>query len=131
VPIFYKVCEHTRLAPRQRALGYLHDVRVLGKNMRGVCQECLFNPAALKESVLQKTKGNGQKKRPRGPTPGSYATITEHSLRRSFEKLGPYATQEQVAELLDVTDRGIRDWQKSRKLKWRQVQQQYSQTGSS
>jgi hypothetical protein len=100
------------------------------------CRECRGSDRSSRlagawNAAKSANGGNKREKRPRGPAPGSYATITEDSLRRSFEMLGPYATQEKVAEFLAVTDRGIRDWQTSRKLKWRQVQQQYSQTGSS
>jgi hypothetical protein len=48
VPIFYDVCQHKRLAPRQTALSYRHTGKV-----SGVCLECRNNPAALAERTQQ------------------------------------------------------------------------------
>jgi hypothetical protein len=61
VPIFYKVCGHTRLAPRNSALAYIHELRVRRGHGRGVCQECIRNPAMLAERIRQTVEGNGQK----------------------------------------------------------------------
>lgn len=69
-------------------------------------------------------------KRKVGAPKGSGAVITEAALVQAFKQLGSYATQEEVAEFLDVTDRAIRNWQTDNELTWRKAQERYSRTGS-
>jgi hypothetical protein len=101
-----------------------------------LCRTHFFDSDARLELAQSEAQtGNGQNngsaaKRRRGAPKGSNAIITEAALQRAFNQLGSHATQEKVAEFLDVTDRAIRDWQKDKGLTWRMVQEQLSRTGS-
>jgi hypothetical protein len=55
VPIVYDVCKHKKLVPRQRALGYRHT-----PPKRGLCLECLQNPAALADLLLTRAGYNSE-----------------------------------------------------------------------
>lgn len=134
VLIEYEVCGSacSRYAPRQTALAYLHACEVQGRRIRGMCAEHVKNPAALLErQKVELASGNGQKnvgaeKRSVGAPKGTNAVITEETLKAAFRQLGSHAIQERVAELIGVTDRGVRGWQKARGLTWRRVQELYS-----
>jgi hypothetical protein len=133
VPITCAACDQRWSASIAAVRTILSRHRRQNQNWPGYCPDHHRNIAALSSLLIEQAKQGEairttqviSKRRP-GPQKGSHATITEEAFRRSFKELGSYATQEEVAEFLNVTDRGIRDWQKQQGLKWREVQQRFS-----
>ncbi|MDQ3687530.1 MAG: hypothetical protein M3430_18295 [Acidobacteriota bacterium] len=124
------VCGRKRLIFRQA----FHNIQ---QKWTGFCQgHTRVEVASHFLSLAREAQGQSNEKAkvaPVGAPKGSNALITESSLDHAFDhfdQLGEYASQELVAEFLDVTDRAIREWQRARGLNWRQVQKRRYQTGS-
>jgi hypothetical protein len=118
---------------REAVSAKLRAHRAGKRSWPSICYPCALNPEALLQGAI--SSGDVQKneatvKRRRGPEKGSNAVITEERLKQAFRTLGNYAPQEKVAEFLGVEDRSIRLWQKARGLSYRQLRQQFTETGS-
>jgi hypothetical protein len=106
---------------------------IAAKGFTGYCRAHTHVEIAL---AFQSQDGNGQKngdteKKHPGPEKGFNAKITEEKVREAFKSLGCYAPQERIAEKIGVDPRSLRDWQKAQGLSYRQLRQQFTETGGS
>jgi hypothetical protein len=134
VPVFFKDCLHELSLPREKVLRYLYEPPKLGR-----CPNCKDKDAYRKriaELALMAagSNGNGQKNvtpKKAGPDKGFNAIITERSIRDALKILGPFAPQEKLAERIGVDARSLREWQRDHNLSYKQLRQQFTETGGS
>jgi integrase len=96
------------------------------------------NSSSFKQFIIEQFGGSAnsqknlsaEKKRP-GPEKGFNAKITEEKIREAYKVLGRYAPQEKLAEEIGVDSRSLREWHRERGLSYKQMQQQYTETGGS
>jgi hypothetical protein len=128
VLVTYLICKDTRWVSRERAASLNTDPPKIG-----ICPECRRNPARLIErstepAVDERKDVNAEKKRP-GPEKGFNAKITEEKIREAYKVLGRYVPQEKLAEEIGVDARSLREWHRERGLSYKQMRQQFTETG--
>ncbi len=118
-----------------KATGYCPEHNIFSGKARREEIVAFQNEAreALTALQAQAQNGNGQKngsveKRRPGRQRGAEGKkkITEERIREAFTTLGRSTTEEQLAEFIDVSDRGLRKWMDKRNLDYRQLRLHYS-----
>jgi uncharacterized protein YneF (UPF0154 family) len=98
------------------SLGYTEiKRRIVANGLTMVTRQAVNYYARLQEKKQTAKKNSGRKPR-----------ITEEKVRAAYQVRGAYASQEEIAEEIGVSDRSFRDWQRARGLNYRQCQQRYA-----